>query len=151
MSRTRSWPRMVALAIGAMVFLFPFYTEVTCRVTRETPAEQGFHGFRGWVFWLLQGEWDRCVKKFEGLPLGGSGYREQVEAGLVVAGDAEVVAGQGAEVVQQGGEAAGGLVVGGGLGRRLGISCVGALGGGDRVGGLGPVLVGERQRRPSLA
>jgi multiple sugar transport system permease protein len=25
MSRTRSWPRMVALAIGAMVFLFPFY------------------------------------------------------------------------------------------------------------------------------
>jgi len=25
MSRTRSWPRMVALVIGALVFLFPFY------------------------------------------------------------------------------------------------------------------------------
>ena len=46
------------------------YTEVTCRVTRETPAEQGFHGFRGWVFWLLQGQWDRCVQEFEGSALG---------------------------------------------------------------------------------
>jgi hypothetical protein len=40
------------------------------------------------VFWLLQGEWDRRAKKFEGLPLGGGGYRDQVEPGLVVAGNA---------------------------------------------------------------
>ena len=25
MSRTRTWPRMVLLVIGAVVFLFPFY------------------------------------------------------------------------------------------------------------------------------
>jgi len=63
------------------------YPEVTCCVTRETPAEQGFHCFRGWAFWLLQGEWDRRVDEFEGSALGGGGYCEQLEAGLVVAGD----------------------------------------------------------------
>jgi hypothetical protein len=57
-------------------------------VTRETPGEQGFHGFGGVVFWLLQGEWDRGVQEFEGSAPGGGGYGEQVEAGLVVAGDA---------------------------------------------------------------
>jgi hypothetical protein len=36
----------------------------------------------------------------------------------------------------------------GGLGRGLGINCVGALGGDDGVGRVGPVLVGERQWRP---
>jgi hypothetical protein len=64
------------------------YTEVTCRVTRETPAEQGFHGFRGLVFWLLQGQWDRRAQEFEGSVPGGGGDGEQVEAGLVVAGHA---------------------------------------------------------------
>ena len=64
------------------------YSEVTCRVTRETLVEQGFHRFRGWVFWLLQGEWDRRVDEFEGSALGGGWDGEQVEAGLVVAGDA---------------------------------------------------------------
>jgi len=73
---------------GLSTALVVHYAEVTCRVTRETPAEQGFHGFRGWVFWLLQGQWDRCVQEFEGSALGGSGYGEQVEAGLVMAGDA---------------------------------------------------------------
>src|ERR1035437_4835997 len=118
---------------------------------RRTPVDQGFYGFWGWVFWLLQGQWDRCAEEFECAAPGGGGNGEQVEAGLVVADDAEVVAGQGGEVAQQGGETGGGQVVGGRLGRRLGIGCVGALGGGDRVGGLGPVLVGERQRRPRLA
>jgi hypothetical protein len=40
------------------------------------------------VFWLLQGQGDRGVQEFEGSALGGGGYGEQVEAGLVVAGDA---------------------------------------------------------------
>jgi hypothetical protein len=35
-----------------------------------------------------EGEWDRRVEEFEGSALGGGGYGEQVEAGLVVAGDA---------------------------------------------------------------
>jgi hypothetical protein len=51
---------------------------------RETPAEQGFHCFRGWAFWLLQGQWDRGLQELEGSMLGGGGYGEQVEAGLVV-------------------------------------------------------------------
>jgi type IV secretory pathway VirB2 component (pilin) len=29
------------------------YAEVTCRMTRETPVEQGFHCFRVFGFWLL--------------------------------------------------------------------------------------------------
>jgi hypothetical protein len=57
-----------------------------CSVTRETPVEQGFHRLLGWEFWLLQGQWDRRAKKFEGVPLSGSGYRDQVEPGRVVAG-----------------------------------------------------------------
>ena len=112
--------------------------------------ETQFYAFSGFGFWLLQGEWDRGVDEFEGSAPGGGGYCEQVEAGLVVAGDAYVVAGQGGEVAQQRGEAGCGQFVGGGLGRCLVVGCVGALGGGDGVGGLGPVLVGERQRRPGL-
>jgi hypothetical protein len=68
--------------------LSAFYAEVACLKTRETPADQGFHGFRGWVFWLLQGQWDRRVQEFEGSAPGGGGDGEQVEAGLVLAGDA---------------------------------------------------------------
>ena len=43
------------------------------------------------MFWLLQGEWDWRAKKFEALPLGGSGDRDQVKPGRVVAGGAYVV------------------------------------------------------------
>ena len=64
-----------------------FYAEVTCGVTRETPAEQGFHCFRGWAFWLLQGQWDRGVDEFEGAALGGGGFGQGGHDGcsLVVA------------------------------------------------------------------
>jgi hypothetical protein len=56
-------------------------------VTRETPVDQGFRRFGGVVFWLLQGQWDRGADEFEGAALGGGGDGEQVEAGLVLAGD----------------------------------------------------------------
>jgi hypothetical protein len=46
------------------------------------------YAFSGFGFWLLQGEWDRGVDEFEGSAPGGGGYCEQVEAGLVLAGDA---------------------------------------------------------------
>ena len=72
----------------AQFALIIIYAEVTCRVTRETPVDQGFHRFLGWAFWLLQGVWDRGAQEFEGSALGGGWYCEQVEAGLVVAGDA---------------------------------------------------------------
>ena len=54
----------------------------------EHAADQGFHAFSGFGFWLLQGQWDRSAQEFEGPALGGGRYGEQVEAGLVVAGDA---------------------------------------------------------------
>jgi hypothetical protein len=49
---------------------------------------RGFTVFGCWAFWLQQGEWDRGAEEFERLAPGGGGYGEQVEAGLVVAGDA---------------------------------------------------------------
>src|ERR1035437_1830622 len=152
-SSTTTGTRRAALRTDVTSMGSPFHwAEVTCRVTRETPAEQGFHCFRGWVFWLLQGEWDRRVEEFEGSVLGGGGFGEGGHGGaVVVVAVAQVDPGQASQVVQQCGEAAGGLVVGGGLGRGLGISCVGALGGGDGVERVGPVLVGERQRSPCLA
>jgi hypothetical protein len=105
-------------------------------VTRETPVEQGFHCFRVFGFWLLQGEWDRGVDEFEGAALGGGGFGQGGHDGcaLVVA-VAQVDSGQGSEVVQQGGEAACGLVLGGGLGRSLAVGALGASGGGDGVKG----------------
>ena len=78
---------MQAAAAG-LVLAVVFQPEVTCRVTSETPVEQGFHRFGGVLFWLLQGQWDRGADEFEGAAPGGGGYGEQVEAGLVVAGDA---------------------------------------------------------------
>src|SRR5664279_2758059 len=80
--------------------------EVTCRVTRETPVGQGFHCFRGWAFWLLQGQWDGYAEEFEGSALGWCGFGEGGHggAGGVVA-VAQVDPGQGSQVVQQGGEA----------------------------------------------
>src|ERR1035437_1135035 len=70
---------------------------------------------------------------------------------LLSAAAAVAVGGKRGQVTQEAGEAGGGLVVGGGLGRGLVVGCVGALGGGDGVEGVGPVFVGERQRRPGLA
>src|SRR5665811_1946185 len=118
-------------------------------LTRETPVEQGFHCFRVFGFWLLQGQWDRGVDEVEGAALGGGGFGQGRHEGcaLVVA-VAQVDSGQGGEVVQQGGEAAGGLAVGGGLGRSLGVGALGTLGGGDGVGRVGTLLIGERQWRP---
>ena len=61
------------------------------------------------MFWLLQGEWDRGAQEFEGSALGGGGFGQGGHGGrsLVIA-VAQVGSGQGGEVVQQGGEAAGG-------------------------------------------
>ena len=55
------------------------------------------------MFWLLQGERDGLVE-FEGPSLGGGGLREHGHGG-VGSGEADVVAGQGGEVVEQSAEA----------------------------------------------
>src|ERR1035437_8342622 len=121
-------------------------------MTRETPVEQGFHCFRVFGFWLLQGQRDRYGEEFEGSALGRSGFGEGGHGGAgVVVSVAEVEPGQTSRVIQQGGEAGGGKLVGGGLGCCLVVGALGASGGGDGVGGVGPVLVGERQWRPRLA
>src|SRR6266508_6955224 len=69
----------------------------------------------------------------------------------VGAGEADLVAGEGGQVVEQAAEAAVGVpvlvVLAGGLGPGVG----GALGGGDGVVALGCCLVGEGERRPGLA
>ena len=45
--------------------------EVACLLTSGTTVDQGVPLFQVLGFWLLQGEWDRCVKEFEGSALGG--------------------------------------------------------------------------------
>ena len=104
------------------------------------------------VFWLLQGQRDRCTEEFEGSALGWGGFGEGGHGGAgVVVAVAQVDPGQASQVVQQGGETGCGQPVGGGLGRGLVVGALGALGGGDGVNRVGTLLVGERQRGPGLA
>ena len=60
-------------------------------MTRETPVEQGFHCFRVFGFWLLQGQRDRCTEEFESSALGRSGFGQGGHGGagvvVSVAGD----------------------------------------------------------------
>src|SRR5580704_5108741 len=101
------------------------------------------------VLWLLQGERDRGIDELEGLPLGAGRLGEHRDGGGG-AGEADLVAGQGGQVVQQAAEAAVGppglVVLGGGLGLGGGR----AAGGRDRAGLGGGFLVGAGQRRPRL-
>ena len=102
------------------------------------------------MFWLLQGERDRGAEKVEGLPLGAGGLGEHRHGGRG-AGEPDLVAGQGGQVLDQAAEAvvgAAGLVV---LAGCLGLGVAGAAGRGDGAGLQGRVLVGEGQRGPRLA
>ena len=102
------------------------------------------------VFWLLQGERDRDADQVEGLALGAGWLGEHRDAG-VGAGEADLVAGQGGQVVEQAAEAAVGLAGRVVLDGGLGLGGRGAAGGRDRVGRDGRVLVGEGQRGPCRA
>jgi hypothetical protein len=62
----------------------------------------------GAVFWLLQGERDRDADQVEGLPLGAGRLGEHRDGGLS-AGEADLVAGQGGQVLDQAAEAVVGL------------------------------------------
>ena len=100
--------------------------------------------------WLLYGERDRGADELEGLALGAGRLGEHRDGDLGP-GEADLVAGQGGQVVQQAAEAAvgaaGRVVLAGGLGLGAGRT----PGRGDRIGRRGRVLVGEGERRPCLA
>jgi hypothetical protein len=89
-----------------------------------------------WVFWLPHGQRDRGADEVEGFPLGAGGLGQHRHGGAG-AGEPDLVAGQGGQVLEQAAEAvvgaAGRVVLAGGLRLRPG----GAPGGGDRVVLLG--------------
>ena len=60
------------------------------------------------VLWLLQGERDRDADQVEGVALGAGRFGEHRDAGLG-AGEADLVAGQGGQVLDQAAEAVVGL------------------------------------------
>jgi hypothetical protein len=104
-----------------------------------------------WVLWCLrdgQGERDACADEVEGTPLVCGGFGQGRDGDLAVA---QVVAGQGGQVVGDVAEAADGLFAGAGLAGGLGIGGCRPAGGGDGVGPVGRVLVGEGERCPGLA
>src|SRR4029077_20048740 len=78
-----------------------------------------FRGGGRVAFWLLQGQWDRRAEEGEGLALG-AGRLGEDRGGDLGAGEPDLVAGQGGQVLQQAAEAAVGLpgrvVLAGGLG-----------------------------------
>ena len=98
------------------------------------------------MFWLLEGQWDGRVEELEGSALGVGGLGEHGHGG-VGAGEADLVAGEGAQMGEQSLVAVGGQVgVGGGF-----AGCFGGGGGGsacgcDGVVAVGGVFVGEGQR-----
>jgi hypothetical protein len=102
----------------------------------------------GWVvFWLLQGERDLGAKEAECFPLGAGGLGEHRHGGAG-AGEPDLVAGQGGQVLQQVAEAAVGLpgrvMLAGGLGLR-GRGTAGRATGLPGVGGCSSVKVSGAQ------
>ena len=108
------------------------------------------------VFWLLQGERDGGADELQGLPLGAGRLGEHRDGDLG-AGEPDLVAGQGGQVLQQAAEAAVGLpgrvVLAGGFGlggrgaagRRDGVIRDGrVLAGAGAVGGQDGVAAGDQ-------
>src|SRR5271166_1194075 len=111
---------------------------------------RGFAGLVGWWFWLRGGQGYRGANEFESAALVGGGFGEggHLGVGAVVA---DLVAGEGGQVIEQAAEAAQRVSVGVVTGGRLGLGVGGAVRGGDGVVAGGWVLVGEGHRRPGLA
>ena len=94
------------------------------------------------MWWLREGQWDGRADEVEGLALVGCGFGEHGHGG-VGAGEADLVAGEGGQVVEQAAEAAVGVAELVALVAGLGVGVGGALGGGDGVGARWWVFVGE--------
>src|SRR5262249_57460726 len=94
----------------------------------------------GLVLWLVEGERDGCADEVEGLALG-AGRLGQHRDGLAGAGEADLVTGQGGQVVQEPAEAAVGaavfVVLAGGPGLGGGGAACPQHGGGRGGGGAG--------------
>ena len=85
------------------------YTEVTANSVGYFGSELGFYRNGRMVSWLLlQGERDRGIDELEGLPLGAGRLGEHRDGGGG-AGEADLVAGQGGQVLEQAAEAVVGL------------------------------------------
>jgi transposase len=98
----------------------------------------------GWVwFWLREGVRDGHAEQVEGSSLGGGGGGEHIDVSVA---EADVVAGEGGEVVEQFTEPAHGPVVGVGTAGRLGGRGGRAVGRADRVGTGWWVFVSEGER-----
>src|SRR6476660_2112263 len=126
------------------------YAEVAMRGVSGFWLNWGFVGLVGRRFWLRGGQGDWGADEVEGAALVGGGFGEHGDVGVGVV-VADLVAGQGGQVIEQAAEAAqwgavGGLVTGG-----FGLGGGGALCGGDWVVAAGWVLVGESQWRPGVA
>src|SRR5712691_6279203 len=91
-------------------------------------------------YWLLEGEGDGRAEQLEGAALDGRGIGEFLDA---LSGEADGLAVERGQVLEQVAVAVGGQAAGGVLGGVLGFGPGGAPGGGDRVCGGGDVLVGE--------
>src|SRR5579871_2350521 len=128
----------------------PVYAEVTANSAGYSWSGLVFCWMGGVAFWLLQGERDRGADEFEGVPLGAGRLGEHRDGDLG-SGVADLVAGEGGQVLDQAAEAAVGLpgrvVLAGGLG----LGGRGAAGCGDGAGRGGRVLVGEGERGPGPA
>lgn len=102
-------------------------------MTCESLVELGIRRFWWWSFCLLEGQGDRDADQIEGLALVTGGFGKHGYGG-VGAGVAELVAGQGDQVVEQATEAAVGVAEGIALVGGLGLGALGALSGCVRVG-----------------
>jgi hypothetical protein len=85
------------------------YVAWTCLIPLVT---RGISVFWGVAFWLCEGEWDHRLDELEGLALGRRWGGELLDGCPGRAGEDDVVAGEGGQVVQQGVEAMGWGAVG---------------------------------------
>src|SRR6478736_569454 len=129
---------------------WPASPKLRCGGWVDSWLNWGFVGLVGRRFWLRGGQGDWGADEVEGAALVGGGFGEHGDVGVGVV-VADLVAGQGGQVIEQAAEAAqwgavGGLVTGG-----FGLGGGGALCGGVWVVAAGWVLVGESQWRPGVA
>ena len=110
-------------------------------------VDVGFCRLRWLVSCLREGEWEAGVEELEGAALGGGGEVELVDGGFVGdGGEAQGVAGEGGEVVEQPAEGVDGCAVGMGLPAGFVLGARRAAGRGDRVRTGRRVFVGEGER-----
>src|SRR6476620_3053127 len=128
----------------------PVSPKLRCGGWVDSWLNGGFVGLVGRRFWLRGGQGDWGADEVEGAALVGGGFGEHGDVGVGVV-VADLVAGQGGQVIEQAAEAAQWGAVGGWVTGGFGLGGGGALCGGDWVVAAGWVLVGESQWRAGVA